>query len=169
MERWSTAVAPVSSSSRELASRTISVLGPLNQPTASFGLTDVLHERSGSRREAILKTAFETFWARLPNSRIPPPQDPPTELARRLDELAQELSKVLPSTLLEENDPSKELLAESNESWTSIKRQMIAFQEELDWRCYHLYGLIDEDLIYEDWGSLPEVDLGERPFRDRPS
>ena len=41
---------------------------------------------------------------------------------------------------------------------------MIAFQEELDWRCYHLYGLIDEDLIYEDWDALPEVDLGERVF-----
>ena len=29
-----------------------------------------------------------------------------------------------------------------------IRRQMIATQEELDWRCYRLYGLIEEDLEY---------------------
>jgi hypothetical protein len=43
----------------------------------------------------------------------------------------------------------------------SIRRQMIALQEELDWRCYRLYGLLDEPL---ETDRPPEIDLGERAF-----
>lgn len=39
---------------------------------------------------------------------------------------------------------------------------MVAQQEELDWECYRLYGLIDEDLTYS--GELPGINLGERAF-----
>ena len=39
---------------------------------------------------------------------------------------------------------------------------MIAAQEELDWQCYHLYGLADEDLQYN--GTPPPLQLGERAF-----
>lgn len=42
-----------------------------------------------------------------------------------------------------------------------IRRRMIAFQEELDWRCYRLYGLLTEPLETE---SPPEIALGERAF-----
>jgi len=43
----------------------------------------------------------------------------------------------------------------------SIRRQMIALQEELDWRCYRLYGLLEAPLETE---HPPEIDLGERAF-----
>lgn len=39
---------------------------------------------------------------------------------------------------------------------------MIAHQEELDWECYRLYGLIDADLTCA--GEPPRVELGERAF-----
>jgi hypothetical protein len=45
---------------------------------------------------------------------------------------------------------------------------MIALQEELDWRCYTLYGLTDQDLCYRDadgnHGESPELALGQRAF-----
>jgi hypothetical protein len=40
---------------------------------------------------------------------------------------------------------------------------MIALQEELDWACYRLYGLIEEDMCYND-GDLPSIELGQRAF-----
>jgi hypothetical protein len=39
---------------------------------------------------------------------------------------------------------------------------MIALQEELDWQCYHLYGLTDEPLTYKD--EVLPIRLGERAF-----
>jgi hypothetical protein len=36
-------------------------------------------------------------------------------------------------------------------------------QEELDWEVYHLYGLIHEDLTYQD-DDHPGLVLGERAF-----
>ena len=38
----------------------------------------------------------------------------------------------------------------------------IAIQEELDWQCYHLYGLTDEELTCD--GDPPLVGLGQRAF-----
>jgi len=44
-----------------------------------------------------------------------------------------------------------------------IRGRMIALQEELDWRCYQLYGLLSEDLSYAS-ADLPELALGQRAF-----
>ena len=40
---------------------------------------------------------------------------------------------------------------------------MIALQEELDWHCYRLYGLLADDLRYTG-DDLPELALGQRAF-----
>ena len=40
---------------------------------------------------------------------------------------------------------------------------MIALQEELDWECYRLYGLIDEDLTYA-CGAAADSRFGQRAF-----
>ena len=40
---------------------------------------------------------------------------------------------------------------------------MIAVQEELDWHCYRLYGLLPDDLRYNG-DDLPELALGQRVF-----
>jgi hypothetical protein len=43
---------------------------------------------------------------------------------------------------------------------------MIALQEELDWRCYQLYGLLEQAPVasVEQWGELPALELGQRAF-----
>ncbi len=57
--------------------------------------------------------------------------------------------------------PTRTELDAARNRAASIRRQMIALQEELDRRCYRLYGLIDEPLETED---PPEIALGERAF-----
>ena len=41
---------------------------------------------------------------------------------------------------------------------------MVAAQEELDWRCLHLYGLTEESLTVPQGEVLPPLNLGERAF-----
>ena len=43
---------------------------------------------------------------------------------------------------------------------------MISLQEDLDWRCYRLYGVTDDDLCMPagETGDTPAVRLGERAF-----
>lgn len=52
-------------------------------------------------------------------------------------------------------------LEEARQKTESLRRQMIAWQEELDWRCYRLYGLLDKPLEHP---NPPEINLGERAF-----
>jgi hypothetical protein len=49
---------------------------------------------------------------------------------------------------------------------TRLRRQMIAAQEELDWRCYRLYGLLPAGVSSDEVEYAPpiEVALGERAF-----
>ena len=50
----------------------------------------------------------------------------------------------------------------------NLLARMIALQEELDWECYRLYSVIDEDCRYiDDAGNPlepPPLALGERGF-----
>lgn len=139
----------------------LDLLAPLNSSSGMFWSRQVFQPKggfSGGQWENRLA------WDSTKLKKFPLPKNPPSELARRIDDLAQELSKALPASLFEGNDPSAELLEEAKAKWISIRKQMIALQEELDWRCYKLYGLIKEDLVLDDWDSLPEVNLGKEDF-----
>jgi len=61
--------------------------------------------------------------------------------------------------------PTRQSLDAARQRTESLRR-MIATQEELDWRCYRLYGLLPADgeaSIFEH-PAPPEVGLGERAF-----
>jgi hypothetical protein len=92
----------------------------------------------------------------------------PTDLARRLDALGRELAECLPAALCAGGTPTRAGLDAARSKALLIRSLMIALQEELDWRCYQLYGLIDEDLCYplsaDGPGTLPGIALGERAF-----
>jgi len=75
--------------------------------------------------------------------------------------------------------PTRQDLDAARTRTAAIRRRMIALQEELDWRCYRLYGLTEEELTLEavsgaasvhgSTGSprtegVLEIDLGERAF-----
>jgi hypothetical protein len=118
------------------------------------------------------------------------------ELARRLDELAQELQATTPGVVLtrrregakgdDANNlsalaPLREALSSARERYHRIRGLMIFLQEELDWTCYRLYGLVSGDSsLVTDHGSsvigqgtddptprtndLPALALGQRAF-----
>lgn len=85
----------------------------------------------------------------------------PTDLATALDGLAHELTDALPKAVIARALSTRADLDAAKARARSIRRRMIALQEELDFRCYRLYGLLDEAAEHP---APPEVDLGERAF-----
>jgi len=64
---------------------------------------------------------------------------------------AQSKKSSCPSCLRGENKAATEIRAcldQARERAASIRRRMIALQEELDWRCYRLYGITEDELTY---------------------
>jgi hypothetical protein len=57
--------------------------------------------------------------------------------------------------------PTRASLNAARAKATQLRQQMIAWQEELDWRCYQLYGLMPTELTHP---SPPKIALGERAF-----
>ena len=85
-----------------------------------------------------------------------------------LDRLAQERQKHLPAQLTEGFRLSRATLSMHIKiQAAALLRRMIALQEELDWRCYQLYGFTDADLCYMTTAlhRLPEA--GPARLRDR--
>jgi len=102
---------------------------------------------------------------------FPVPASSPLTLARELDRLSRELSSQSPDALAARDAASAAVLAEAEMEAISIRNRMISLQEELDWQCYRLYGLIDADDDLE-WpedrlDALPPLSLGERAFEIR--
>ena len=51
---------------------------------------------------------------------------------------------MLPAASLRDGSTAAAALDAAQRARRRIRRHMIALQEELDWRCYLLYGLVDE-------------------------
>ncbi|MGA7496191.1 MAG: BREX-2 system adenine-specific DNA-methyltransferase PglX, partial [Isosphaeraceae bacterium] len=153
----------------------LAVLGLLNSSTACFWMKQVFHDKGstvdsqGARQTTV---AFENFreFTGTGLQRFPVPQDRPTELARKLDDLAKRLQDLAPGVSLHRWQSSsiipgctlKDSFNVCEREWNVIREQMIALQEELDWECYRLYGLIDEDLTCGT--EPPPLRFGWRAF-----
>ncbi|MBX6312632.1 MAG: BREX-2 system adenine-specific DNA-methyltransferase PglX [Isosphaeraceae bacterium] len=153
----------------------LSLLGLLNSSTACFWLKQVCHNKGSTvdQHGARQRTApFEDFYAfnATKLAAFPVMEDRPTGFAHRLDNLAESLQSHAPSSLLRHwevrgimpGDSIKDSFQVCEREWTTIRERMIALQEELDWACYRLYGLIDEDLTYP--GEPPPLRFGGRAF-----
>ena len=119
----------------------------------------------GGINEGVKSEHWEQFreFAGAILEKCPLPRESPIELCMILDLLGREHASILPEVRMKSELPTAETLAESSELSGSVRRRMIALQEELDWQCYSLYDLLDDDLRY-DGGDLPEIVLGERAF-----
>ncbi|SCG34783.1 BREX-2 system adenine-specific DNA-methyltransferase PglX [Micromonospora humi] len=147
-------------------SEALGILALINSSTGCFWLKQVSHDkgnRGGERSTA--RYAWEHFFefsgAKLQD--FPLPSAYPLELSREIDGLAQRLAAVSAATIAASGVPTRERLAAASEEWRSVRKRMIALQEELDWQVYSLYGLLDEELTAPA-GSVPELKLGERAF-----
>jgi hypothetical protein len=144
----------------------IRLAGVINSSTGCFWLKQVSHDK-GIRGEGggFTSDDWERFYefsgAKLQD--FPLPSAYPLELSREIDGLAKRLATVTPAVGAGSGVPTRERLAAARDEWHSIRGQMIALQEELDWQVYSLYGLLDEELTAPA-DSVPELKLGERAF-----
>lgn len=147
----------------------LDLLGLLNNSTACFWMKQVFYPKGGDHVGNEGARVRKTLWderydfAGTGLQLLPLPKDYPTSQTQKLDKLAHKLSANTPDALLEDiTSNTKERLATGQTEWKTTCSLMIANQEELDWQCYKIYTLIDEDLTYSQ--APPPIQLGQRAF-----
>lgn len=146
----------------------LALLGLLNSSTACFWMKQTFHNKGSTvdQHGARQRTApFEDFYEFTGTGlqRFPIPENRSPNLARDLDVRAHNYSSRLPDSVVQAGAPTSDEMANAQSESGSIQAQMIALQEELDWHCYQLYGLVADDLRYSG-ADLPELALGQRAF-----
>ena len=144
----------------------LKLVGLLNSSTACFWMKQVFHNKGirgigGGLTTEEWEQFYEFDGTKLQN--FPVPNGQPLDFARKLDSLAQERSRTLPAALITRSLLSAQSLEAARARANEIRRQMIALQEELDWRCCWLYGVTEDDLCMPR-GDVPAIRLGERAF-----
>lgn len=144
------------------------LLGVLNSSTALFWLKQNCYPKGGDPMGGEGARVSQQPWSDRYQFNATTVADFPmtttdfTYFGRSLDHLGALHAAVQPSAVLSDAVPSTELLTGAADSSASLRDQMIAAQEELDWFAYRAYGLTEEELTCS--GTLPEVQLGERAF-----
>ncbi|MDJ0841532.1 MAG: BREX-2 system adenine-specific DNA-methyltransferase PglX [Acidobacteriota bacterium] len=146
----------------------LALLGILNSSTACFWMKQVAHnkgstvDQKGARQTTL---PFEDFYQFSGTSlkKIPIAQRKPVDLAKKIVEISEKRQDMLPENLKSLFPCTDEALQDYEIDAHRLLRKLITVQEELDWFCYHSYGLIDIDLTHS-LGQLPEISLGERAF-----
>jgi hypothetical protein len=112
-------------------------------------------------------------WDAVKLRRFPLPEISSEALAQKIAILARNMSQYDPLSLLQEVSKDKDCDIESTLKRSGCERvltvsRLVAFQEELDWRCYRFYGLTEpsEGLEWPEdrLNELPPLNLGERAF-----
>lgn len=125
-----------------------SLLSLLNSSVACFWMKQIFHNKGSTidQKGARQRTdPFEDFYEFTGTGlqSFPLAEPYPTDLGTALDSLARELTDTLPQAVLARGVPTRADLDAAKARALSVRRRMIALQEELDFRCYKLYGLID--------------------------
>ncbi|MFI0483117.1 BREX-2 system adenine-specific DNA-methyltransferase PglX [Actinomadura sp. 9N215] len=148
----------------------LELLGTLNSSTACFWLKQVSHNKGAQGvNEGFKSQEWERFYEFTATKlkEFPLPDEMPLSLSRELDSLADDATDRDPAIVVMSELPTAWKLTRANSTQDSIRQQMIALQEELDWKVYRLYGLLAEEEAAElvaEPGAVPGVKLGERAF-----
>lgn len=143
----------------------LALLGPLNSSVACFWMKQVTQRKDTGLHGSTEPWEFFYDIASTKLQQFPlPPGPAPIGLARTLDALATEVSLHRPSAVCESGIPTRERLNAAHAESDRIFAEMLAWQEELDWACLHLYGLTEEPLTVPPGETPPPLALGERAF-----
>ena len=154
----------------------LGLLGLLNSSVACFWLKQVCHnkgEGGGTRVDAGNSALGDEAWKShfafnsTKVAEFPLCSNPPIEITAQLDTQSSQFIKLQPASLLVSSDlPSRYSLDAARQQVSELHRLMIARQEELDWHCYGLYGLLPAGVAADDveFPAPVEVVLGERAF-----
>ena len=136
----------------------LALMGLLNSSVACFWMKQVFHDKGGAgaweRRFEHAGTALQQF---------PLPRSRPLEIATKLDHLAIKRRTHLPPQLADRLPLTPTELDAHRDAAANLLARMIAQQEALDWECYRLYGVIDEDCYHSAEATAPS----ERPLHFR--
>lgn len=140
------------------------LLGLLNSSTACFWLQQVCHNKGGPGGGSTKDEKWHDFYEHDASKvkKFPVVNDLPVDIAKTLDGLAKARNALLPDAIFSHQVPTASQIAENRSQGDEILRQMIAWQEELDWYVYHLYGLTDVPLISSS--APPSIAPGTRAF-----
>ncbi len=151
----------------------LGLLGLLNSSVACFWLKQVCFNKgNGGIGGGISDEKWELRFAHNASqvADFPLPQSRPLSEARTLDDLAREHAELLPAAILASARENMGNLAAFLDAASRRAQHrhalMIAAQEELDWACYALYGLLPAGTAPESLrhAEPPPVRLGERAF-----
>ena len=142
----------------------LALLGSLNSSVGCFWMKQVMMDKGGGGVGGGLKSEY---WDRLFEftstnlARFPLPVEYPMDIVRPLNAEAQQLAANIPSATAPRGTPTQSALEAAFRAATAARARMITLQEELDWRCYRIYGLLDDTPEHPD---PPPVQLGQRAF-----
>jgi N-6 DNA Methylase len=153
----------------------LALLAYLNSSTACFWMKQVFFPKTsgtniGDVRGQEHRIAYEFAGTGLAALPVPPLQDGLAELARRLDALAKVRTQCSPRTVFANKFRTvhelESALRDAEEEDAGTRKQMIGFQEDLDWYVYGLFGLVDGDTAK---ASSPSIEASARPFAQPPA
>ena len=162
----------------------LALLGLLNSSVGGFWIKQVCHCKGGGGiGGGIASESWERFYAfnGTKLQQFPLPVDRPLLTARLLDILATRTRDFQPASIASREVPTRAAFATAKSAAQLARSQMIAAQEELDWECYRLYGLIEDEGIstqrHREHGEntkqisvssvplcFPPLQLGQRAF-----
>ena len=148
----------------------LGLLGLLNSSVACFWLKQVCFNKgNGGIGGGISDEKWELRYAHNVSqvADFPLVADQPIDIAKRIDSSSRQLGGLQPATLLANATlPTRASLDAACNQAARLRRLMIAGQEELDWRCYRLYGLLPADATggEVEHEAPVETNLGERAF-----
>ena len=139
----------------------------LNSSVACFWLKQVAHNKGDSTDQHGARTtgdpAFNTYaYNSTLVGRMPVVESRPVELAMKLDRLAQEYAALMPDKVFSSGVRQEEC-DQTRDRATAIRSQMIALQEEIDWRVYSACGIATEDYEWSE-AEAPLIQDGQRAF-----
>ncbi|MFF0482209.1 BREX-2 system adenine-specific DNA-methyltransferase PglX [Streptomyces sp. NPDC004435] len=142
------------------------LLGVLNSSSAGFWLRQISHDKG--RPGADVAGADEPWEHRFEFtgtnlSEFPLPREFPKSLASSLDSLSIRLAAASPASVVRSGVPTGADLRNGRNIWESIRGEMIALQEELDWQVYELYDLLGASMT-APISDVPPIAPAERAF-----
>ena len=151
----------------------LGLLGLLNSSVACFWFQQVCHNKGGPGGGSSKDEKWHDFYAfnSTKVAEFPLVAARPAALARRLDALATRLGACMPAAQMSTASaagatPTRGELDLAQTEAASLRRQMVAWQEELDWHAYGLYGVLPTgiDPASVTHADPPEAERGERAF-----
>jgi hypothetical protein len=161
----------------------LALLGLLNSSTACFWMKQICQNKGATSDKGVLQADPEKFRFEFDGtklSRLPIPSLEPADkqsliqLTELLDQHGRELSSDFTSFISNSLKESRDLKITLNDFLTrreKIRSEMVRLQEELDWLCYELYGLLPQlsEVQSQIWATapadFPALAPDARPYR----